>query len=152
MFQFVPSEVIFVCSGNTCRSPMAHQIALKKIPSLEIASAGLYAREGQPMSVNAGRALESRGWGVFEHRSVPFHSLTTCEESLVLTMTRHHLEQLRKMEGVMGESALLGHFLEDEKELSDPFGGTLEDYLSCCSQIEKSIELWAQHLPLTFPT
>ena len=62
-------SVIMVCSGNTCRSPMAEALLRRMLPGVDVSSAGLYAMNGMPASDGAQREMARRGLSLANHRS-----------------------------------------------------------------------------------
>ena len=150
-----PLRLLFVCSGNTCRSPMAQVIAQvlaedSDLGQVEVRSAGTHARDGSPASEEAVRAARRHGHSLEDHRSAQLSRRWIDWADLIFTMGPSHLERVRALGG--GEKAfLLGAFARGEegeeggvtardRSVPDPFGGdeqvyeetflTLEEYLT----------------------
>jgi protein-tyrosine phosphatase len=140
----MPNErdtVLLVCSGNTCRSPMAAALlraALAKeggrLASLRVESRGLAAAEGQPASPHAARALRAIGLALDGHSSRPLEQADLDRAAAVLAMAEGHLRVLRAEGERLPELTALfrGHLPEGKgREIPDPFGGALADYEAC---------------------
>ena len=133
--------VLLVCSGNTCRSPMAAALlraALAKeggrLAALRVESRGLAALAGSPASTNAVRAMKAIGLGLEGHSSQPLAQGDVDRAVLVLTMGTGHLRALRGgFANLPAETALFrGHLPEGQgREIPDPFGGDLAVYQDC---------------------
>jgi protein-tyrosine-phosphatase len=128
-------RVLLVCSGNTCRSPMAaallRQVWQEASPgwSLEVASAGTGAAGGEPASMHAVTALRRRGQDLSVHRSRKVSDGVLGGVDLVLTMTGRHKEYLlAAWPDLAGRVFTLNEYAGRGGDVADPYGGTLADY------------------------
>jgi protein-tyrosine phosphatase len=145
--------VLFVCSGNTCRSPMAeclmkHRLAKRwqcKPAELEergvlIMSAGVSAMAGGKPSAEAVQVLKDQGLDLSQHESQPVSDRLIRHADVVLTMTRAHREALvANWPEAEPRIHLLSHGRGD---ISDPFGGTTEHYRQCAEDIAGHLDPW----------
>ena len=154
-------KLIFVCSGNTCRSPLAVAAwrALPDAPALEVSSAGLHAHSGAPMSAHALRIARDE-WGVdlSWHRARALSVGLRRSADIIAVMTPDQREVLRRDDNVEGRVVLLGQYdgspsapaffgpSENSGEIFDPFGGSHEAYHSCAAQIQRAVAALAREL------
>ena len=130
-------RLLFVCSGNTCRSPLAAALAERELARLgwrvEVRSAGVSAARGAPASHGSLRVGARNGLDLSGHLSLPVDSELLGWADLSLVMSPGHLLRLAEM-GVAGEAALLDAFAKgvggagEGTEVPDPFGGDDRDY------------------------
>ncbi len=129
-------KILFVCTGNTCRSPMAQAI-YEHMAKEAARSAGMGAHAGDPLTENAARALETLGITGFTHHAAPLTPEMVSEADTIYFMTDMHK---RVLCAACPEAADKVFLLEpDGRDISDPFGKDLDAYLLCAREIENSI-------------
>ena len=139
--------ILFICTGNICRSPMAEGLfrhAVKGRGDFEVLSAGVGAMEGLPPSENAGRALRELGLDISEQRSRILSAELVQRADYIFGMTHSHVDAIMLMYPQAAEKTfLLREFDETldsfENDISDPIGGSLDVYQNCRDQIEQGI-------------
>jgi len=138
-----PFRVLFVCSGNTCRSPLAQLLFRilaeeEGLEGVEALSAGTLADPGSPASPGALAAAHRHGFSLRSHRSVQLSPQLLEQVHMVLTMGPGHLEAVKAM-GAGEKAALLGAFSrgadpgsaeggDARYSVPDPFGGDAAIY------------------------
>jgi glycine hydroxymethyltransferase len=139
--------ILFVCTGNICRSPMAEGLfrhATEGRNDYRVASAGVGAADGQPPSLHAVRALRELGIDIADVRSQLLTPELVDAADYVFGMTHSHVETIMTLFPQAAEKTfLLREFDETldefEKDISDPIGCSYETYAYCRDQIEQGI-------------
>ena len=134
-------KLIFVCSGNTCRSPMAEcafrdMLEKNGVEGVEIESRGVVAAVGNPMSENAVKALEKKGIPVkTDHVAKQITTDDILGADLIICMTERHKMRL----GCLPKVFTLGQ-LTGARDVADPFGKGEEAYETCLDEILADLE------------
>ena len=141
-------NIYFICSGNTCRSPMAEALLrAKQLPHVEVRSAGLMTVDGLPMSDHAKTLVTKH-----DLPHTPFSHALTEEDiewaDLILTMTTSHEQMLHQLFPESKEKVMtLKRFVGEETfDVADPFGGSLEQYEATFHELQQLVDRLIERL------
>lgn len=153
MMTHSPYSVLFICTANRCRSPMAEAL-FKRILSEQdrasvwlIQSAGTWAEPGLPATVNAQAALAAQGIDLSLHRSQLLTADLLRSTAVILVMTCHHQEAIQaEFPEVAHKTFLLSQLIGQEFDIEDPYGSAAEEYRRCADDIEHILRDGFPHL------
>ena len=150
--------VVFVCSGNTCRSPLAEIGARHRCASAawRFVSAGLDAAPGSPASAGSCDEARERGWNLDDHRSRRLDADVVDDAAWLVGMTGEHAARIRErypdFGGRVGKLGLPGVDLrrrldDDGEDVDDPWRqGTERAYALMAEQVERLVGAWCDIL------
>lgn len=153
-------KILFVCTGNTCRSPMAQAVARSELERrgwehVQVASAGVAADSGANASTEAVNVVERYGMNLRSHRSQTLTTDLLDWADLVLVMSPSHLARVQRM-GYGDKASLLGDFAAGGDGLgggvSDPFGADEAVYEKTLRELQGLISAALERLaPILHP-
>lgn len=140
-------RILFVCTGNTCRSPMAAALLQDRLKAWGVAdqftvsSAGIAAWTGQAASTSAVEVMAQQGLSLKEHRAQQIDNRQVYASDLVLALTVSHKESLLCIApGARNRIFTLGEYAGKPGDVTDPMGRSREVYQACANQLAELIE------------
>ncbi|HKQ46719.1 MAG TPA: L-threonylcarbamoyladenylate synthase [Phycisphaerae bacterium] len=147
--RFATLNFLFVCTGNTCRSPMAEGIFRQMVAErlgcqdsdlpergIQVQSAGTMALGGGPAAREAIEVCRRRGIDISGHRARGLAMDLIHPADYIYTMGAHHVEVVRSIAPADVAKAVA---LDPEEDIADPIGGTIDDYERAAEKIEAAL-------------
>ncbi len=143
-------SIVFVCSGNICRSPMAHYYFQKKVYDLGIensyliASCGTQACSGDKATDDAIYAISKYGVNIIKHRATNIQDADLVNANYIVCMTKMHYDYVvNRYPKLEDKVYILKEMVSNKEEyldIDDPWGLDVQVYLECAKEIVKSID------------
>lgn len=139
-------RLLFVCTGNTCRSPLAEGLARRMasergMMDVVVSSAGTSAWDGSSASDGSLLVAMEHGLDLSTHRTRQLTKELVADADVILTMGPHHLERVEALGGT-GKASLLHAYAthgESNAAVSDPFGGDLDVYRATYQELDRTL-------------
>lgn len=133
-----------VCSGNTCRSPLAEALLRRALAEsgpdgIAVESAGTGALAGSPASEGAYLVALEAGLDLSGHRARLLSRELVGEADLILAMSAGHLRRVQALGGA-GKAALLADYAGESGDIADPFGGDVAEYRETLRQLDRLVD------------
>lgn len=146
-------KIMFICTGNICRSAMADWLLKKKVQDLkrddiEVCSSGVYAYDGDISTWEAKEVMQEYKVDLSKHRATNIRNSNIEQMDLILCATNSHkIAVLDIYPNLNGKVFTMKEYVEYDREyhdkidIKDPWGYDIETYRSCAGEIDECLEL-----------
>lgn len=146
-------KLMFICTGNICRSAMAHKLMEKMIKDakrkeIDVYSCGVFAQNGDKSTHQAIEVMEEYGVNLKDHTATNIRNAPIQEMELILCMTQSHKYSVLQMyPELQGKVVTLKEYIGEENlDIADPWGYDITIYRFCAAEIEKCLQLLLEKL------
>lgn len=139
-------HILFICTGNTCRSPMAEGffrdlVERSNRKDITVSSAGTFAGDGESPSINSITAMKDIGIDISHYESSLLTLEMINEADLIIAMTISHKHAVGQLSAAaVKKCTVLGEYNNSGEDVSDPFGGSQGVYGYCLTTMKPSLE------------
>lgn len=143
-------KIMFVCTGNVCRSPMAHYYMQKRVKDLNIendfliSSCGVYACTGERATQNAIFVMKEYNVDMENHRATNIADTNIEDYDYIITLTTRQKEQVRYFYPKISDNIYtLREFVDKDelyKDIDDPWGLNITVYKDCAHEIVEKVD------------
>ena len=147
------SLIMFVCTGNLCRSPMAEGLLRQRLAQEgldarhQVSSTGVWAVEGRPASENGVAVMAEGGIDISGHVARTISARDVNEAELILVMAREHEQMITQTwPQYKWKVHLLSEMVRKKQDVRDPYGGSIDEYRECADTIADYIDRGFQRI------
>ncbi len=136
------NNVMMVCVGNICRSPIAEVLLQHQQPQLNVFSSGIGALVGKPADPKSVELMAARNIDLTKHCAQQINSILVSSSDLILTMEQGHIDVIQsKFPEARGKVHLICKW-NDNQEIPDPYKKDKDAFITATSLIEKGLGSW----------
>lgn len=139
-------NVMIVCIGNICRSPIGEVLLKHKQPQLNVFSSGIGALVGKPADPTSVKLMTEKGIDLNNHCAQQINTVLVSNSDLILVMEQKHVTVVQsKFPEARGKVHLIGKW-NDNQEVPDPYKKSEEAFIAALSLIESGLDSWQKKL------